>query len=371
VLACARPWHAVTVRLVYVSRESRRRSLTACLQLRPPWYPVAVSLFVFPLLLLWLQGEVAEAEGDTSDAERKAAAKMGTGSSVAAWVQQLGQATTQWRDQYLPKEVREMDRSTGNVDSGIFRFFERECRIGAELLQTVRGDIGAIEDVCSETIKPTNRLRSVMKSLHEGRIPGLEWDGRFTTPSVMLAASWVQDLGKRLQQLIALTDNKACSLSQTDWARRGVWLGGLFTPKAFFTATRQETAAQLQCSVQELRLVVELGGESEQSLRAKPFGSFLVEGLALEGAHWDSKARTLVVPAHDDQSVSTPIDKTSFRWVPASKVEGRADAHNLLVPLYANNERADVLVTVNLPVPKDKPLEFWHPRAVALISWAA
>ena len=149
-----------------------------------------------------------------------------------------------------------MDRSTGNVDSGIFRFFERECRIGQGLLGTVRRDIGDISDVCAEIIKPTNRLRSVMKSLNDGRIPALEWGGRYTTPSVMLAASWVQDFGKRLQQLITLTDNKATPLSQTDWARRGVWLGGLFSPKAFITATRQETAAQLNCSVQELRLVV-------------------------------------------------------------------------------------------------------------------
>jgi hypothetical protein len=255
------------------------------------------------------------------------------------------------------------------VNSGIFRFFQRECRIGQGLLATVRGDIASVGEVCSEVAKPTNRLRTVMKSLNDGQIPKLEWGGRYTTPTVMLAGSWVQDLGKRLGQLIALTDNKASSLASTDWARRGVWLGGLFSAKAFITATRQETAAQLTCSVQELRLVVTLGGETEASLRAKPFGSFCIEGLALEGAQWDAAAGVLAAVG-DAQAVSTPIPKASFRWVPESKMGPPKGDRELLVPVYANNERAEVLETVFLDIPADKPPTFWHPRAVALIAWS-
>ena len=98
------------------------------------------------------------------------------------------------------------------------------------------------------------------------------------------------------------------------------------------------------------------------------FAILFCQGLALEGAQWDAEASTLGVST-DDQSVSTLIPKSSFRWVPESKLV--ANRNELLVPLYANNERAEVLVTLNLPIPEDKPVDFWHPRAVALIGWSS
>jgi len=67
---------------------------------------------------------------------------------------------------------------------------------------------------------------------------------------------WLVDFGKRVTQLQELS---ACGVAQL--GRRGVWLGGLFSPEAFVTATRQAVAQQLQCGLESLRMVVTVGEE--------------------------------------------------------------------------------------------------------------
>ena len=43
-------------------------------------------------------------------------------------------------------------------------------------------------------------------------------------------------------------------IDRHDWARSPLWLGGLFAPEAFITATRQEVSQRLECSLEELTL---------------------------------------------------------------------------------------------------------------------
>ena len=43
-------------------------------------------------------------------------------------------------------------------------------------------------------------------------------------------------------------------INRYDWARSPLWLGGLFAPEAFITATRQEVSQRLECSLEELTL---------------------------------------------------------------------------------------------------------------------
>ncbi len=47
----------------------------------------------------------------------------------------------------------------------------------------------------------------------------------------MTAPEWMIDFSKRLNQLKELSD-------RGDFGERGLWLGGLFYPEAFLTATR-------------------------------------------------------------------------------------------------------------------------------------
>ena len=57
-----------------------------------------------------------------------------------------------------------------------------------------------------------------------------------------------------------------------------VWLGGLFNPEAYFTATRQCVAQANGWSVEELVLDIVVGGDDRSNFR--------ITGLKLQGAAW-------------------------------------------------------------------------------------
>lgn len=78
--------------------------------------------------------------------------------------------------------------------------------------------------------------------------------------AAMGAASWVDDLGKRIVHLESVSKPGAKSGPDAS----PYWLGGLFSPDAFVTASRQHVARALSCSLEELKLslVVGAGGES-------------------------------------------------------------------------------------------------------------
>lgn len=76
----------------------------------------------------------------------------------------------------------------------------------------------------------------------------------------MGVAGWVEDLAKRIEHL--------ASVSKAGGPRTGpdaapYWLGGLFSPDAFVTASRQHVAGALSCSLDELGLSLVVGAEGE------------------------------------------------------------------------------------------------------------
>jgi len=140
-------------------------------------------------------------------------------------------------------------------------------------------------------------------------------------------SEWIPNLARRLQQLdrIAALDN----LNHVE-----VWLGGLFFPEAYITATRQAVAHRKKWSLEtlDLRLDVE---------RVNDPGAFIVDGLVLEGASWSSDMLGL----NDGESVR--LNPSQIRWV---QVESdKTPASMVTLPVYLNNDRSDVLFTVKLP----------------------
>lgn len=59
-------------------------------------------------------------------------------------------------------------------------------------------------------------------------------------------ARYISDLAARLAQL--------GTIATTSGTVDGIWLGGLFQPEAFITATRQDIAHQNGCSLEQLVL---------------------------------------------------------------------------------------------------------------------
>lgn len=69
----------------------------------------------------------------------------------------------------------------------------------------------------------------------------------------------MSDLASRLAQLEMSLSSSVVAQSQ------GIWLGGLFQPDAYITATRQAVAHQKGWSLEELVLCLDVGEESKSS----------------------------------------------------------------------------------------------------------
>jgi dynein heavy chain 1, cytosolic len=80
----------------------------------------------------------------------------------------------------------------------------------------------------------------------------------------MGVSAWVANLARRLQQLDAIAGLD--SLNNVE-----VWLGGLFFPEAFITATRQAVAHRKKWSLETLSLCLDLERVNDPS-------AFIVDG---------------------------------------------------------------------------------------------
>lgn len=182
----------------------------------------------------------------------------------------------------------------------------------------------------------------------QGTIPD-HWR-RYKVNKSMAVSGWIANLGRRLAQLdnIAGLDN----LSNVE-----VWLGGLFFPEAYITATRQAVAHRKKWSLETLHLRLDIERVNDPT-------AFIVDGsystlhavvtyrscsrffagLALEGASWSTDKLVL----SDGEAVR--LNPSQIRWVQADESTSSQEPNNLVnLPVYLNGDRNDVLFTVDLP----------------------
>ena len=86
----------------------------------------------------------------------------------------------------------------------------------------------------------------------------------------MAVSEWVSDFARRLAQLAAIAGRGSLA------ADAGVWLGGLFFPEAYVTATRQAVAH---------RRIVTLVGRTHVFERVLKCGDLLLQVLYLVAQH--------------------------------------------------------------------------------------
>jgi len=206
----------------------------------------------------------------------------------------------------------------------MYRLFFREGSVGHKLLIQVRKDLADVVQVCKGSLKQTNHLRTLMSSLTKGAIP-THWR-RYKVPKAMAVSEWIPNLARRLAQLndIAGLDN----LTIVE-----VWLGGLFFPEAYITATRQAVAHRKRWSLETLNMRLDIEKINDPS-------AFIVDGLALEGAAWATDKLVL----NDGEVVR--LNPSQIRWVQS---EESSEGVFVNLPVYLNNDRSDVLFTVDLP----------------------
>lgn len=173
-----------------------------------------------------------------------------------------------------------LDKQTGDNQDPLYRLFSREAGIGKKLLGQVRKDLADVIKVCQGELKQTNHLRTLMSSLTKGTFPGYEfyhmspnpdagtipdhWR-RYKVHKAMAVSEWVSDFARRLAQLTHIA-----SLGNLNNVE--VWLGRLFFPEAYITATRQAVAHRKKWSLETLHLQLDIE-------RVNDPNAFIVDGM--------------------------------------------------------------------------------------------
>uniref|UniRef100_A0AAQ4PH56 Cytoplasmic dynein 1 heavy chain 1 n=1 Tax=Gasterosteus aculeatus aculeatus TaxID=481459 RepID=A0AAQ4PH56_GASAC len=268
-----------------------------------------------------------------------------------AWMRTLHTTACNWL-QLMPQTVNPLKRTVENIKDPLFRFFEREVKMGGKMLQEVRQDLADVVQVCEGKKKQTNDLRTLISDLVKGILPR-GWC-RYTVPAAMTVIQWVADFSERIKQLQQISQG-AASGGAKELKNIHVCLGSLFVPEAYITATRQYVAQANSWSLEELCLEVNVTTAQGAALDACSFG---IKGLTLQGAVCGNNKLSL------STSISTELPLTQLRWIKQSNAESR---HMVTLPVYLNFTRSDLIFTVDFDIAtKEDPHSFYE-RGVAVL----
>ena len=130
--------------------------------------------------------------------------------------------------------------------SPLQRFLAREVLRGVEAARAVSDDLSLAAAYFSGDAKITNNIRECVNSLERSRVP-LRWLRLYTSDASGAADSpdsWVAELARRLRALASYS----APLSNAPAAAGVVYnVALMFSPEAFFTATRQQAAQVERC----------------------------------------------------------------------------------------------------------------------------
>eukprot|EP01118_Nematostelium_gracile_P001172 TRINITY_DN1120_c0_g1_i1.p1 TRINITY_DN1120_c0_g1~~TRINITY_DN1120_c0_g1_i1.p1 ORF type:complete len:604 (+),score=181.76 TRINITY_DN1120_c0_g1_i1:243-1814(+) len=293
--------------------------------------------------LLKLQ-TIEEDTGDSNDSQTQ------SGDRRPAWMVILRASIDVWL-KGLPERCELFERTSESIKNPLFRFFEREAEIGSRLLKKVRADLQDLIQVCDGNLKQTNYTRELISNLSKGVIPK-EWK-KYPIASSTSISIWIVDFAKRIRQLQKIKRS-------SDYGRSSIWMGGLFLPEAYITATRQSAAQAHLWSVENIELHMEILGKGEVDVDET---SFVVTGMTLESAVWNGKTLGLT----NEISSSLPPVKFTWKLKPKEGTPPKTDVVTL--PIYLNETRAEFLVAVDLPKPSDVSAISLYQRGIALNVW--
>uniref|UniRef100_UPI00358E5199 cytoplasmic dynein 1 heavy chain 1-like n=1 Tax=Myxine glutinosa TaxID=7769 RepID=UPI00358E5199 len=270
-----------------------------------------------------------------------------------AWMRTLHSTAANWLA-LVPSSLNTLRRTVENIRDPLFRFFEREVNMGSGLLYAVRQDLTDVSLVCEGNKKQTNYLRTIIGELVRGIIPQ-SWQ-RYTVPAGMTVLQWVSDFSERVKQLQSIS-NATSAGSAKELKNQYVWLGGLFVPEAYVTATQQYVAQANSWSLEELRLDVFVTSPQHAALDAC---SFAVTGLKIYGASCVGNKLAL------SSAISTDLPLTKLHWM-RHDANTSKKANMVNIPVYLNFTRSELIFTVDMEFSNKEDLHNFYERGVAIL----
>lgn len=267
-----------------------------------------------------------------------------------AWMRTLLNSASNWL-KLIPNQLAAMKRTSDNIKEPLYRYFEREVNNANKLLQVVRQDLLDVIAICRGEKKQTNYHREITEYLAKGMIPN-HWK-RYRTPESFTVIQWITDFADRIKQMQQISSSSISNLKNLN-----IWLGGLFVPEAYITATRQFVAQANGWSLEELMLQIHIS-DSDTLIDKSSFG---IVGLKLQGA--EVRQNKLYVT----NKILSPLQLTSFKWVRVSDTEMDKNPMNkVTLPVYLNSTRSELLFSVDLELGDGQEEYMFYERGVAFI----
>ncbi|KAH6926569.1 hypothetical protein HPB50_019808 [Hyalomma asiaticum] len=276
------------------------------------------------------------------------------GDGRPAWMATLQQSGSTWL-RLLPPSLQSLRRTKDNIGDPLYRCLEREVNVGSKLLKVVRSDLEDMVRICRGERRQTNYHRTMIADLAKGMLPA-HWK-KYTVSPGCTVIQWVTDFSDRIKQLQrvsqACTSGGAAALKSLH-----IWLGGMFNPEAYITATRQYVAQANGWSLEELSLEVRVSDADEKPAPVDEY-SFALAGLKLQGAKCVQSRLSLT------STIFTELPLTTIRWVKYR--EDDAGQAMVTLPVYLNSSRTELLFTVDLPAADPRESHSFYERGVALL----
>ena len=225
-----------------------------------------------------------------------------------------------------------------------------------------------------------------MKSISKGEVPSV-WKQQYVSAAENTASAWIVDLSARVKALSRYQAPLRVGAPEKEVNDIVYWVGGMFSPEAFITATRQYTA-QVQnimpCvpsiinddgnnvqvnkwSLEELELYLEIGPNA--GARNDQIGYTTIEGLVLESAKWspskDSKSSAENLELSSDLRCMLPPSR--LRWC---RRADRPQGDYLPFPIYRNDSRTSLIAEVLVCLPMTLPKYVWAQRGTGFLLQA-
>ncbi|VDP01524.1 unnamed protein product [Soboliphyme baturini] len=270
------------------------------------------------------------------------------------WMSQIRDVAEGWL-KLFPLKLLTLKRSTENIKDPLYRFFERELNLASRFLAELRHDLEDLILICKGQKKQTNHHRMLFSHLNKGLVPE-NWRV-YNVPSGTTVSLWINDFAQRIKQFEAVYGSFMADQSRA-LKKFYVWLGGLFTPEAYITATRQYVAQANAWSLEELVLEVQEAEDfSELKMDECSFG---VTGLKIMGAKCSAGTKLVI---SDD--IWSNLKAVQLRWihVPGGDVK-KPDA--ITLPVYLHSNRSCLLFTLDFKVDSCVSPSVFYEHGVAI-----
>ncbi|CAH8521268.1 unnamed protein product [Heterobilharzia americana] len=248
------------------------------------------------------------------------------------------------------------DRSTN--ERPVREFLQLELHNALQLVQSVHSSLASLSRACRGTQLVRGNLYQLANSLLKGETPD-SWLSQWPEGPDEVVPFLKDLVAKRMLYRHGLSKPKMINLAN------------LFRPTTFLNALRQQTARQLDVSIDTLKLSCQwlqlnqsssmLSTDNNKSIAVR------ITNLKLEGANF--RNGQLSQSYSDDPSL-IQLPDIILKWIPKHELDPLCENDSISLPIYLNNTRSNLMTHIRVPCPPGSQNQWIQAGTALLLSCA-